>query len=78
MIKLTRLNGSKFWVSSTEIEFIESTPDTIISLVSGKKMIVTESPEEIVEDVIAYKQRIYVGNPPIVDKEGKENAQENS
>lgn len=58
MIKVTRLDGSHLIVNSDLIEFIESTPDTVISLTSGKKIIVHDSAEEIVADVIAYKRRI--------------------
>jgi flagellar protein FlbD len=39
------------------MEFIESTPDTIISLTTGKKVIVKETAEEIIEKVIEYKSK---------------------
>lgn len=49
MIQVTRLNGTEqYWVNDEHIEFIEETPDTIISLMSGKKMTVAESAAEVI------------------------------
>jgi len=59
LIKVTRLNGKEFVVNAEQIEFIESTPDTVISLVSGKKIVVNESVEEIIDSVVKYKGRIH-------------------
>ncbi len=41
------------------IEFIESTPDTIITMTDGKKIIVKESVEEIIRKVICYRQKCF-------------------
>lgn len=59
MIRLTRLNGSNFVLNCELIETVESTPDTVISTVNGKKYIVSETIEEIVEKVIQYKRNIF-------------------
>lgn len=59
LIKVTRLNGKEFVVNAEQIEFIESTPDTVISLISGKKIVVNESVEEIIDSVVKYKGRIH-------------------
>lgn len=59
MIELTKFNGTKFTVNAEIIEFVEETPDTVISLTTGKKIIVKESRQEVVERVIAYKNAIY-------------------
>ncbi len=49
MIKLTRINKQeKFWVNENQIEFMEETPDTILSMVSGRKVAVAETAEEVV------------------------------
>jgi flagellar protein FlbD len=58
MIRLTRLNGSNFILNCELIETIEATPDSIISTINGKKLVVTETIEEIVERVIQYKGKI--------------------
>lgn len=74
MINVTRLNGKDFWVSADQIEFVEATPDSVISLVSGKKVVVKESPEEILSRLVEFR-RSYCWNPEfIVDKRGKEKA----
>ncbi len=46
-------------VNADQIEVIESTPDTVITLLTGHKYIVVDTAEEVVEKVIQYKQRIY-------------------
>lgn len=58
MIRLTRLNKSNFVLNCELIETVESTPDTVITTVNGKKIVVTESIDEIVEKVIKYKKNV--------------------
>jgi len=58
MIRLTRLNNIPIYLNSDLIEHIDSTPDTVISLTSGQKLLVTESPEEVCERVIAFRKSI--------------------
>lgn len=58
MIKLTRLKGEPFLLNCELIEFIEETPDTVISMTSGRKVVVIESSEEVKERVIEYKRAI--------------------
>ncbi|MGB1717371.1 MAG: flagellar FlbD family protein [Candidatus Latescibacterota bacterium] len=55
MIKLTRLNQSEVVINAEMIEFVEETPDTLISLISGKKVMVTEPVDLIINRVIEYK-----------------------
>lgn len=56
MIKLTRLNDKEMVINAEMIEFVEATPDTLISLESGKKIMVMEPVEEVIELVIEYKR----------------------
>lgn len=59
MILVTKLNKtSQFYVNEDKIEFIEETPDTIITLETGKKITVSESAMETVEKIRAEKIRI--------------------
>ncbi len=58
MIKLTKINDEKFYLNSDLIEFLESTPDTIISLTTGKKVIVRETVNEVVEKIISFRSKI--------------------
>lgn len=57
MIKLSRLNGKAFYVNADLIEFMEETPDTVISLVTDKKIIVAESLDEVVRRIVEYRQK---------------------
>lgn len=61
MIKLSRLKGGdqEFVVNADLIETIEETPDTVITLTTGKKLIVEESMDGIVRKVMDYKRAIY-------------------
>ena len=56
MIKVTRINNSSIIINSDLIEFVESSPDTIISLTDGKKIIVKETPDEIIEKVAKFRR----------------------
>lgn len=56
MIKLTRLNDTQLVINAEMIEFVEAIPDTIVSLVSGKKILVSESVDAVIEEVIEYKR----------------------
>jgi flagellar protein FlbD len=57
MIELTKLQNLKIVVNAELIEFVESTPDTLITTTTGKKLMVKETVEEVIEAVIAYKRR---------------------
>jgi flagellar protein FlbD len=58
MIKVTRLNGREFFINPHQIENIESTPDTVITLVSGPKYIVKEDIETIISRIMEYRRKI--------------------
>lgn len=55
MIKLTKLDGEELVVNAELIESINCGNDTLLSLTSGRKLIVRESPEEIVRLVLDYR-----------------------
>jgi flagellar protein FlbD len=59
MIEVTRLRGSKVVLNAELIETVEETPDTVITLTSGKRYIVSESSDEIIQLVIEYKKKIF-------------------
>lgn len=58
MIELTRLNGEHMVVNSDLIRYAEASPDTVITLVTGDKIVVTESTRELIERVIAFRSRL--------------------
>jgi flagellar protein FlbD len=59
MIRVSRLDGSQIVVNAELIELVEATPDTHLSLTDGKRLIVRESTDDVVERVIAYRRRAY-------------------
>ena len=63
MIKLTRLNQKELMVNAERVEFVEAIPDTVITLVSGKKIMVAESVDEVADLVGEYRRKC---NQPIV------------
>jgi Uncharacterized protein, possibly involved in motility len=59
MIVLQRLNKEEFVLNANYIETLEATPDTVITLTNGKKLMVRNSVEDIVKQVITYKQQCH-------------------
>ena len=59
MIELTKFNDATFTLNAEIIETIEETPDTVVSLTTGKKFIVKETRGEVVDKVLSYKRSIY-------------------
>lgn len=62
MIEVTRLNGSVFVLNADLIETVESTPDTVVTLLNGHRYVVKESPEEIVDRAASYRSQRFL--PP--------------
>lgn len=61
MISVTKLNDVLFVINADLIETIEATPDTVITLINGKKFVVKESVDEIVEKVKTYQKEVACG-----------------
>ena len=68
MITLTRLSGSVFVLNSDLIERIDSTPDSVVTLMDGKKYVVCESLEEIVAAVREYRSQVVAFGAQLVDR----------
>jgi flagellar protein FlbD len=58
MIELTRLNGNPMVLNSDLIKTAEASPDTMLTLINGEKLIVREDIAEVVERVLAYRARL--------------------
>ena len=58
MIKLTRLNGDEFVLNAELIRFVESRPDTFITLISNDRLVVQESVDEVVRRSVDYSRNI--------------------
>lgn len=67
MITLTRLSGSVFVLNSDLIERIDCTPDSVVTLIDGKKYVVTESLEAIIEAVRAYRSQVIAFGSQLAD-----------
>jgi len=61
MIHLTRLNKHSIGVNADLIKFIENVPDTMITLLTGEKLLVLESFEVILDRIVAYRHRVLAG-----------------
>jgi flagellar protein FlbD len=59
MIRLKRLNDTEIVVNADQIKYVESTPDTIITLMNNEKILVANSPDEIIQKVLEYKRMSY-------------------
>ena len=59
MIEITKLNGQKVLINPSLIEMVEETPDTVISLTTGRKIIVKESRQDIKNLVKSYRKDIF-------------------
>jgi len=58
MIELTRLNGRPMLLNSDLIKTAETSPDTMLTLINGEKLIVREDIPEVLERVLAYRARL--------------------
>ncbi len=59
MIEVTKINGQKILVNQELFEIIEETPDTVITLTTGRKIIVKESRQDLKNLVKSYKKDIF-------------------
>jgi flagellar protein FlbD len=59
MIHLTRINRAPLVLNSDLIEHLEVTPDTVISLTNGQKLVVLETTEEVIRRVIEFRRAIH-------------------
>lgn len=59
VIKLKRLNGTEVVINAEQIELVEATPDTVVTLLNGHKMVVKDSIDDVIDKVISYKRKIY-------------------
>ncbi|KGE73530.1 flagellar FlbD family protein [Spirochaeta lutea] len=58
MVPVTKLNGVLYYVNPHQIEYIESNPDTTLVMLSGKRLIVKESYEDIFQRIVDYRRLI--------------------
>jgi flagellar protein FlbD len=59
MIRLTRLNNQSFVLNADLIKFIENAPDTVVTLLTGEKLVVRESAEEVLRKIGEFQSRFH-------------------
>jgi flagellar protein FlbD len=59
MISLRRLNNEPIMVNPDLIESLEATPDTVVTMTNGNKLLVRDSMDEVREKIVEFKRRIY-------------------
>jgi flagellar protein FlbD len=64
MIKLTRLSGEAFILNAELISYVEARPDTFITLTTGERLVVGETPDEVMRRAVAYQQAKHLVPPP--------------
>jgi flagellar protein FlbD len=63
MIHLTRLNNQPLVVNSDLIKFVERAPDTVITLVTGEKIVVLEGSQQVLDRILEFRRSILAGLP---------------
>ncbi len=63
MIRLTRLNNQPLTVNSDLIKFVEQSPDTLLTLVTGEKIVVRESVDDVLARIIDFRRSVLQGIP---------------
>lgn len=61
MIRLTRLNSQPVTINSDLIKYVDCNPDTVITLLSGEKILVHENPDEVLARVIEFRRSVISG-----------------
>jgi flagellar protein FlbD len=63
MIRLTRINHVPLVLNADLIEHVETTPDTLISMINGQKFVVLESTDDVIRKVIEFRREILKSGP---------------
>jgi flagellar protein FlbD len=64
MIRLTRLGGDALLLNAELVKYVESLPDTYVTLTTGDRLVVSESPDEVLRRVIEYQRSKHL-LPPV-------------
>lgn len=68
MIDVHLMNGNEIVLNSDLIEFVEATPDTVVSLTNGKKLMVRETVQQVVESIFQFRRRLGARVPEMLDR----------
>ncbi|MFH0920094.1 MAG: flagellar FlbD family protein [Fibrobacterota bacterium] len=73
MVKVTRINGTQLVINAELVELIEFTPDTIVTLTTGKKVILKDNVDDLIRRIVEYKRTV-LERLTVVDKSIKTEA----
>ena len=68
MIKVTRLDGTEYYVNPHQIECIEIRPDTVLVMLSGRTHIVRDEADVVLERIDIYRRGLNTCNPPVIQE----------
>lgn len=60
MIEAKKLDGKTIWINPHQIESMEMLPDLTLTMLSGKKLIISDTPADIIERIVEYRRKIDV------------------
>jgi flagellar protein FlbD len=63
VIQVTRFNGTQYYLNAELIQTIESTPDTVITLTDGVKVVVHETADQLIQEIIEYRRKLFSNLP---------------
>jgi flagellar protein FlbD len=63
VIRLTRLNNQLLVVNSDLVKFVENAPDTVLTLITGEKILVREAVDEVIGRILEFRRRVLAGLP---------------
>lgn len=58
MVKVSRLNGQEYFLNPHQIEYMEINPDTTLIMLSGKRLVVKEDCQTVIDRIVDYRKRI--------------------
>ena len=67
MVKVTKINGAQLVINAELVELIEFTPDTIVTLTTGKKIILKDGVDDLIRRIVEYRRRV-LERVTVVDK----------
>ena len=66
MIRVKKLNKEEFYLNPSLIEIVEKTPDTVITLINSKKYVVSDTIEELLENIMNYYKLVGLASPQVI------------
>ncbi len=62
MIEVTRLDGKKYWINPHLIECMETNPDLMVEMMSGRKVILKDNPQDVIDKIIEYRKKLGINS----------------